>query len=33
MKPKGMEPARPPCPWDSPAKNTGVGCYALLKNE
>ena len=19
------------CPWDSPGKNTGVGCYALLQ--
>ena len=19
------------CPWNSPAKNTGVGCYALLQ--
>ena len=22
-------PARPLCPWDSPSKNTGVGCHAL----
>ena len=21
----------PLCPWDSPGKNTGVGCYALLQ--
>ena len=21
----------PPCPWDSPGKNTGVGCYFLLQ--
>ena len=21
----------PPCPWDSPGKNTGVGCNALLQ--
>ena len=20
-----------PCPWDSPGKNTGVGCCALLQ--
>ena len=20
-----------PCPWDSPGKNTGVGCHALLQ--
>ena len=23
--------ARPLCPWDSPGKNTGVGCHALLQ--
>ena len=22
---------RPLCPWDSPGKNTGVSCHALLK--
>ena len=22
---------RPLCPWDSPGKNTGVGCHALLQ--
>ena len=21
-----------PCPWDSPGKNTGVGCHALLQD-
>ena len=25
-----MKPARLLCPWDSPGKNTGVGCHALL---
>ena len=25
------EPARLPFPWDSPGKNTGVGCHALLQ--
>ena len=25
----GLEPARLLCPWDSPGKNTGVGCRAL----
>ena len=20
-----------PCPWDSPGKNTGVGCHSLLQ--
>ena len=24
-------PARLRCPWDSPGKNTGVGCHALLQ--
>ena len=27
----GRQPARLPCPWDSPGKNTGVGCYFLLQ--
>jgi len=26
-----MEPVRLLCPWDSPGKNTGVGCHALLQ--
>ena len=25
------EPPRLLCPWDSPGKNTGVGCHALLQ--
>ena len=25
------QPSRLPCPWDSPGKNTGVGCYFLLQ--
>ena len=25
------QPTRLPCPWDSPGKNTGVGCYFLLQ--
>ena len=24
-------PTRLLCPWDSPGKNTGVGCHALLQ--
>ena len=24
-------PARLLCPWDSPGKNSGVGCHALLQ--
>ena len=27
----GLGPARPLYPWDSPGKNTGVGCYARLQ--
>ena len=25
------QPTRLPCPWDSPGKNTGVGCHVLLQ--
>ena len=27
----GLQPARVLCPWDSPGKNTGVGCHTLLQ--
>ena len=27
----GLQPTRLPCPWDSPGKNTGVGCHFLLQ--
>ena len=27
----GWQPARLLCPWDSPGKNTGVGCHALIQ--
>ena len=26
-----LQPARLLCPWDSPGKNTGEGCHALLQ--
>ena len=26
-----LEPARLLCPWDSPGRNTGVGCHFLLQ--
>ena len=26
-----LQPARLLCPWDSPGKNTGVGCHVLLQ--
>ena len=29
--PCGLQPTRLLCPWDSPGKNTGVGCHALLQ--
>ena len=29
--PYGLESARLLCPWDSPGKNTGVGCHAFLQ--
>ena len=28
---KSLQPARLLCPWNSPGKNTGVGCCALLQ--
>ena len=27
----GLQSPKLLCPWDSPGKNTEVGCYALLK--
>ena len=27
----GLQPTRLLCPWDSPGKNTRVGCHALLQ--
>ena len=31
LQPYGLQPARLLCPWDSPGKNTGAGCHALLQ--
>ena len=31
MRPLGPYPARLLCPWNSPGKNTGEGCHALLQ--
>ena len=31
VRPQRWQPNRLPCPWDSPGKNTGVGCYFLLQ--
>ena len=30
VRPYGLQPARLLCPWDSPGKNTEVGCCALF---
>ena len=30
LRPYRPQPARLLCPWDSPGKNTGVGCHFLL---
>ena len=30
VQPHRQQPTRLPCPWDSPGKNTGVGCHFLL---
>ena len=29
-RPHRLYPTRLPCPWDSPGKNTGVGCHTRL---
>ena len=31
LRPHGLWPTRLLCPWDSPGKNTGVGCHFLLQ--
>ena len=31
LQPRGLQPARLLCPWDSPGKNTGVGSLSLLQ--
>ena len=31
VRPHRRQPTRLPRPWDSPAKNTGVGCHFLLQ--
>ena len=31
LRPHGLQPTRLLCPWDSPGKNTRVGCHALLQ--
>ena len=31
VRPHRRQPTRPRCPWDSPGKNTGLGCCFLLQ--
>ena len=31
VRPHRQQPNRLLCPWDSPGKNTGVGCHFLLQ--
>ena len=31
LQPQRRQPTRLPHPWDSPGKNTGVGCHFLLQ--
>src|SRR5574337_921298 len=31
VRPHRRQPTRPRRPWDSPGKNTGVGCHFLLQ--
>ena len=31
VRPQRRQPTRLTCPWDSPGKNTGVGCHFLLQ--
>ena len=31
LRPQRRQPTRLPGPWDSPGKNTGVGCHFLLQ--
>jgi len=33
VRPHRRQPTRLPCPWDSPGKNTGVGCHFLLQKD
>ena len=33
LRPHGLQTVRHLCPWDSPDKNTGVGCHFLLQGD
>ena len=32
VRPNRWQPTRLPCSWDSPGKNTGMGCHFLLQS-
>ena len=32
LRPHRLQPVRLLCPWDSPGKNTGVGCHFLFQS-
>ena len=32
VRPHRRQPTRLPCPWDSPGKNTGMGCHFPLQS-
>ena len=32
VQPQRQQPTGLPCPWDSPGKNTGMGCHFLLQS-
>ena len=31
LQANGLQPSRLLCPWNSPGKNTGVGCHSILQ--
>ena len=31
LQPRGLQPARLLCPWNSSGESTGVGCHSLLQ--
>ena len=33
LRPHGLQPARLLSSWNSPGKNTGVGCHSLLQGD
>ena len=33
LQPHGLQPTRLLCPWNSPGKNTGMGCHIILQGD